>query len=289
MMITMSEPIHCQIMIISGQSGAGKSVAVRALEDSGWYCVDNLPISTMKGVVDTLRAGGLSLIGLGLDARHHGSLEAIFDVIQSLRAEGVWVRLLFLEAASSELLRRFAEARRPHPMASEGHSLEESIKLERIKLNPLAEQSRRIDTTSLRPNALRAVVKAFASADPQRLSLFIFSFGFKYGIPQEADFVFDVRFLPNPFYDPVLRPLNGKDKAIVDFLEAQPMTQKILDDLFSLISNWLPSFINDHRHVLSIAIGCTGGQHRSVYLAEELAKKLSPLHPTWVVHRSLES
>jgi UPF0042 nucleotide-binding protein len=243
----------------------------------------------MKGVIDTLRTDGINLIGLGLDARHHGSLEAIFDVIQSLRAEGLWVRLLFLQAAHSELLRRFAEARRPHPLASEGHSLEESISLESKRLTPLAEQSRRIDTTSLRPNALRAEVKAFASADPQRLSLFIFSFGFKYGLPQEADFVFDVRFLPNPYYDPVLRPLNGKDKAIAEFLEAQPMTQKILDDLFHLISRWLPSFIDDHRHVLSIAIGCTGGQHRSVYLAEQLAKKLGSLHPTWVVHRSLES
>lgn len=228
-------------------------------------------------------------IGLGIDARHHGALEAIFEVIQTLRAEGVWVRLLFLEAANSELLRRFAEARRPHPLASEGHSLAESIELERKKLGPLAEQSRRIDTTSLRPNALRAEVKAFSTADPQRLSLFIFSFGFKYGIPQESDFVFDVRFLPNPYYDPALRPLNGRDEAIAAFLEAQPMTKKVLDDLFDLISGWLPEFIRDHRHVLSIAIGCTGGQHRSVYLAEQLAIKLRPLHPTWVVHRSLES
>jgi UPF0042 nucleotide-binding protein len=279
---------ECRIIIISGQSGSGKSVALRALEDSGWYCVDNLPISTMKGVVDTLRVEGLSFIALGLDARHRGSLDAIFDVIQALRSEGVWVRLLFLEATDTELLRRFAEARRPHPLASEGHALAESIQRERERLKPLAEQSRRIDTTSLRPNALRSEVKAFANADPQRLSLFIFSFGFKYGIPQEADFVFDVRFLPNPYYDPILRPLNGRDQAVADFLEAQPMTQKILDDLHRLITDWLPAFVADHRHVLSIAIGCTGGQHRSVYLAEQLAARLSPLHPTWVIHRSLE-
>lgn len=287
--MVLSEDRLSQVIIVSGLSGSGKSVAIRALEDAGWYCVDNLPITTMLTVVASLRQNGLKKIALGVDARHRGTLNQIFDVIEELRNQQVQVRQIFLDAEPAELMRRFAEARRPHPLSQEGLGLAESIEAERKRLQVLAEQSHCIDTSTLRPNALRDEVKAYAEADPGHLSLFLFSFGFKIGIPQEADFVFDVRFLPNPYYDPSLRPLTGLDAPVIDFLSTLPETEETIDDIEALLTRWIPRFERDHRHVLTIAIGCTGGQHRSVYLIEELRKRLAPHYPTFVVHRSLGS
>ena len=270
-------------------SGSGKSVALRALEDAGWYCIDNLPATAVPSVVDTLRDSGLARVALSVDARNRSTLDALPQMMEELRDSGVGVRLLYLDATDQELLRRFAETRRPHPFATEGMGLEESVRAERQLLRNFSGQARCIDTSNLRPNALRAEIKAFASTDPSRLHLFICSFGFKNGVPQDADFVFDVRFLPNPFYDPVLRGLDGRDAAVAEFLAAQPMTARIVDDLARLIGDWLPAFIEDHRSVLTVAIGCTGGQHRSVYLAERLAERLRAQHPVRVIHRGLEA
>ena len=280
-------PGPMQAIVVSGMSGAGKSVAMRALEDAGWYCIDNLPVSTMLPVVTTLRQGGVSRVALSTDARNRVKLEDLPEVIHVLREDGIAVRQVFLDADNSELVRRFRETRRPHPFSSRGLSLQESIALERDVLASFATQARCIDTSTLRPNALRAEIKAFASADPDRLNLFVYSFGFKHGIPLEADFVFDVRFLPNPYYDPELRALTGRDAPVMEFLAAQPMTAQILNDVYQLVERWLPAFIADHRSILSVAIGCTGGQHRSVYLAEALGEKLGHLHPTLVIHRGL--
>ncbi len=276
-----------QAIVVSGLSGAGKSVAMRALEDAGWYCIDNLPVNTVLPVINSLRQSSVTRIALSTDGRNRVKLDELPEVISILRRDGIAVRQLFLDADTNELVRRFRETRRPHPFSSQGLSLQESIALERQMLDSFAASARCIDTSNLRPNALRAEIKAFASADPGRLNLFIYSFGFKHGIPVEADFVFDVRFLPNPYYDPELRPLTGRDPAVIDFLAAQPMTEQILNDVHQLVERWLPAFIADHRNILSVAIGCTGGQHRSVYLAESLGRRLAHLHPTRVIHRGL--
>ncbi len=277
-----------EVIVVSGMSGAGKSVAMRALEDAGWYCTDNLPVSTIIGLVVTLRASGVTRIALSTDARNRVKLDDLPDVLTILRNEGLLVREVFLDASTEELVRRFRETRRPHPFSSQGLSLDESIAVERDMLASFAERAYSIDTTSLRPNALRAEIKAFASAEPERLHLFVYSFGFKYGIPVEADFVFDARFLPNPYYDPALRPLTGRDAPVAAFLAAEPMSGRFLDDLARLVINWLPAFVADHRRILSVAIGCTGGQHRSVYLAERLGERLADLHPTRVIHQGLK-
>ena len=286
-MTTSSERRSPQVIVISGLSGSGKSVALRALEDSGWFCIDNLPTTSMPGVVATLRTSGLARIALSIDVRNRATLAALPSVIENLRAEGLEVRRLFLDATDQELMRRFAETRRPHPFATEGMDLDACIRAERLLLEPFSMEARTIDTSDLRPNALRAEIKAFASADPSQLTLFLCSFGFKHGVPPDADFVFDVRFLPNPYYDPLLRPLTGQDPGVAEFLSAQPMTGKILDDVERLVSDWLPAFIEDHRSVLTVAIGCTGGQHRSVYLVERLAERLKPHHPVRIIHRGL--
>jgi RNase adapter protein RapZ len=278
-----------QVIVVSGLSGSGKSVALRALEDSGWFCVDNLPATAMPDVVGTLRAGGVARIALGIDARNRNTLDVLPEVIAHLRTGGLEVRLVFLDASDQELTRRYAETRRPHPFAADGLSLEECIALERRLLQAFADQARRIDSSHLRPNALRAEIKAFASADPGRLTLFLCSFGFKHGVPPEADFVFDVRFLPNPFYDPGLRELTGRDPEVAEFLAAEPMTARVMDDVASLLERWLPAFIADHRSLLTVAIGCTGGQHRSVYLVEQLATRMAATVPTRVIHRTLHA
>jgi UPF0042 nucleotide-binding protein len=278
-----------QVIVVSGLSGSGKSVALRALEDSGWFCVDNLPATAMADVVGTLREGGFARIALGIDARNRNTLAVLPAVIQQLRTAGLEVRQVFLDASDQELMRRYSETRRPHPFAADGLSLEECITQERRLLQPFADQARGIDTSHLRPNALRAEIKAFASADPGRLTLFLCSFGFKHGVPPEADFVFDVRFLPNPFYDPQLRPRNGRDAEVAAFLAAEPMTARTMDDIASLLERWLPSFVADHRSLLTVAIGCTGGQHRSVYLVEQLAVRMSATLPTRIIHRTLNA
>jgi RNase adapter protein RapZ len=276
-----------QAIVVGGLSGSGKSVALRALEDSGWFCIDNLPATTLPEVVASVRAAGFARIALGIDARTSATLGALPDAIAHLRQGGLEVRLLFLDASTQELTRRYAETRRPHPFAAEGLPLEECIALERKVLEAFATAAQRIETTHLRPNALRATIRAFASAEPGRLTLFLCSFGFKHGAPPEADFVFDVRFLPNPFYDPGLKPLNGRDAPVAEFLAADPRSGQAVEDIAGLLERWLPSFIEDHRSVLTVAIGCTGGQHRSVYLVEQLAKRLAAVGPVRVIHRSL--
>ena len=287
MTATSEAPAPIQAIIVSGLSGSGKSVALRALEDAGWFCIDNLPATAIPGVVDTVRAGGFSRIALGIDARNRSTLDALPAMLTELRTGGLTVRQVFLDAQDQELMRRYAETRRPHPFAGDGLPLEACIALERRLLAPFAAEAQHLDTSHLRPNALRAAIKAFASADPGRLTLFLYSFGFKHGMPPEADFVFDIRFLPNPYYDPRLRPLDGRDAEVAAFLAAEPMTSLVVDDIAGLLERWIPSFIADHRTVLTVAIGCTGGQHRSVYAVERLAERLGQQYPTRVIHRSL--
>ncbi len=280
-------PSAPQIVLISGLSGSGKSVALRVLEDAGYFAMDNLPLAFVTAIIEGLVERGEHRIAMTLDARGGEAFTGLPDTLSSLQEKGLDVRLLFLDASEQELVRRFSETRRPHPLANGQLSIAECISAERALLEAVAGIARRIDTTNVSPNTLRAWVRDFVQLDPSRLTLFLESFGFKHGIPLDADFVFDVRCIPNPFYDPKLRTLTGRDPEIIRFLESIPMTQRMFEDIHQFISNWAPDFIRDNRTALTIAIGCTGGQHRSVYLAESLARALQSRHAVRVIHREL--
>jgi RNase adapter protein RapZ len=276
-----------EIILISGLSGSGKSVALKVLEDANFYCVDNLPAKFMPAVIDHLAGSGHLKIGLNIDVRTAEALEMLPRIIEDLRRRSVELRVIFFEANTENLVKRFSETRRPHPLAKESKTLEECIAAERAMLADIAELGHRVDTSDLNTNMLRSWVRDFIHLDQSKLALFFVSFGFKNGIPQDADLVFDVRPLPNPFYDLNLRPLTGRDQPVVDFLEALPATRRMLDDVHRFISDWLPAYVRDNRRSLTIAIGCTGGQHRSVYFAEKLAQRFKESQQVLVRHRGL--
>lgn len=277
-----------QLILISGLSGSGKSIALNVLEDSGFYCVDNLPAQLLPNLAGFLDQAGYERIAISVDVRSGGSLHQLPDFIAQLKAQGFDLRLLFLEAKSDTLVKRFSETRRRHPLSSGDRTLQECIQLEHELLEPLSDMGHRIDTSDLNPNALRAWIKDFVDFDRSRLTLLFQSFGFKHGIPLDADCVFDVRCLPNPHYDPNLRPLTGKDAAVAAFLESDASVQKMLADIRRFVEDWLPCFLRDNRNYLTIALGCTGGQHRSVYFAEKLAEHFRTAgQPVMVRHREL--
>ncbi len=262
-----------QLIIISGLSGSGKSVALNVLADSDFYCVDNLPAELLIATVDFLREGGTTKAAVTIDARTGESLVRLPQSLATLKDGGIDVRLVFLDARQDSLLRRFSETRRRHPLAAGETTIEECIDRERELLAPIALLGQRIDTSDLNPNALRQWMKDLLQLGQSGMTLVFESFGFKQGIPLDADFVFDVRFLPNPHYDPKLRALTGLDPEVAQFLESIPDARKIEDDIRGFLSAWLPAFVRDNRASLTIAIGCTGGQHRSVFLVECLAKR----------------
>ena len=277
-----------QLVLISGLSGSGKSIALNVLEDSGYYCVDNLPAPLLSELVSHLRMEGHQFVAVAVDMRGGSSIAALPPQLRSLESDGVALRFVFLDARNEVLIQRFSETRRRHPLADGDITLEEAISREREALEALASQGHHIDTSNLRPNALRACVKDFAALDErQGLTLLFESFGFKHGIPLDADLVFDVRCLPNPHYDPTLRVLTGRDPDVIRFLVAQPEVLKMETDLRRFIGEWLPSYIRDNRSYLTVAIGCTGGQHRSVFLAERLAQHFRPDVRVLVRHRTL--
>ena len=280
-----------QVVLLSGVSGSGKSVALKALEDNGCYCVDNLPVQLFARTVELLRAGGNELVAISIDARGGELVSQLPAVLENLKRQGVDARLIFLDSKDDTLIKRYAETRRRHPLAVGQTTLAEAMARERALLSTVAEVGRRIDTSDLQPNALRAWIKELLQAGQGQTSLLFESFGYKQGIPLDADFVFDVRCIPNPYYDPELRPLNGTDTEVIGFLENEPSAVKMLADIRGFIESWLPSFRKDNRAYLTVAIGCTGGQHRSVYLAERLAEHFrSPPHaegPVLVRHRQL--
>ncbi|MCW3481124.1 RNase adapter RapZ [Neisseriaceae bacterium JH1-16] len=275
-----------RLILISGLSGSGKSVALKMLEDSGFYCVDNLPATMLGDVMDLYRDFGYDRIAISVDTRSSPSLGALPQKMDDLRQLGVDVRLLFLESKTDTLVKRFSETRRRHPLSAPGRTVEESIRLERDLLEAISELGHRIDTSELSANALRSFVKQLVGADTGRLTLLFESFGFKHGVPLDADFVFDVRCLPNPYYDPVLRPLTGKDQLIIDYFESEPMVSIMIADIQRHISKWLPAFSQENRSYLTVAIGCTGGQHRSVYIAEQLAEAFAD-EQVLIRHRQL--
>jgi RNase adapter protein RapZ len=277
-----------QLTLVSGVSGSGKSVALKALEDAGYFCVDNLPPSLIGGLVSWVASRGEPRVAVSADARSVDTIGILPKVVEEQRASGADVRLVFLDASDASLVRRFSETRRPHPLAGEGRTLEEAIAMERSLLAPIAELGHRVDTSSLTPVQLRGWIHDLLVTDPSRLVVCLESFGFKGGVPLNADFVFDARFLPNPYYDPVLRPKTGRDPEVAAFLERETEAGLLLEDIHRFVERWLPKFTLDRRAALTIAIGCTGGRHRSVYLVEGLAERLRPNHPLIVRHRDLE-
>ena len=276
-----------QIVLVSGLSGSGKSIAIAVLEDIGYYCVDNLPLAMLQPLVEHLRQQGHERIAIAIDARSAASFAQLPAIAESLRSEGADLRTIFLEAKTMTLVKRFSETRRRHPLSSETVSLQEAIQLEREMLADIAPLAHRIDTSDLSVSALRMWIKDLIGQDRSRITLLFQSFGFKHGIPLDADLVFDVRCLPNPHYVAELKPLTGRDQPVKDYIENSPNAMAMLTDIRAYVENWLPCFIQDHRAYLTVAIGCTGGQHRSVYFAETLGAAFREREQVLVRHREL--
>ena len=290
-----------EIVLVTGISGSGKSVALHALEDVGFFCVDNLPPELLREFLRVEYERSERRVAIAVDVRSVGSLPHLLPLLEELRGEGVLVRSVFLDASTDALVRRFSETRRPHPLSrrsasdmlahhdpSAHRALIEAIELERELLSELREVSTVVDTSQLRPTQLRLWMRELVQATGNRLSLVFESFAFKHGVPLDADYVFDVRVLPNPYYIRELRPYTGRDAVVAAYLEAQPEVAEMMTQISAFLTRWLPSFEADQRSYLTVAIGCTGGQHRSVYLVEQLAYHFAPLASTLVRHRELD-
>jgi UPF0042 nucleotide-binding protein len=275
-----------QIVLVSGLSGSGKTVALNALEDNGYYCVDNLPAMLVLEVADFLAEAGHERVALSVDARS-ASLAALPESVARLRARGDDCRVLYLEANPQALLRRFQETRRRHPLTGGELSLAEAIGRERAMLATVAELGDRIDTSDLQAKVLRNWIEELLGAPGASLTLLFESFAFRGGIPLDADWVIDVRMLPNPHYEPALRPLTGRDAPVAEYLERQESVQRLFADIRDFLAKWLPDIARENRSYLTVAIGCTGGRHRSVYLAERLAAAFRGEWRVLVRHRGL--
>ena len=278
-----------RLIVISGLSGSGKSIALNVLEDSGYYCVDNLPAKLLIGLTQFLEQEGQPRVAVSIDVRGGATLSELPGYLVQLRKSGIDLHLVFLDAKTDTLVKRFSETRRRHPLAHEERTLPECIERERELLADIGGLGHRIDTSDLNPNALRAWVKDLLDLGESGLTLLFQSFGFKHGIPLDADMVFDVRCLPNPHYEPELRALNGKDAQVIAFLEADANARSMLADIRGYIEKWLPCFVRDNRSYLTVAIGCTGGRHRSVYFAENLAAHFRGSRGVLIRHRELST
>jgi len=276
-----------QLILITGLSGSGKSVALHVLEDSGFYHIDNLPARLLPDAVDFLMGAGHPRAAISLELRTGEAVAELLERLAEFKRRGVDARMLFLETKADTLIKRFSETRRRHPLSDDKLTIPECIERERALLSPLADAAHRVDTSDLSPSALRSWVKDFMALPRTGLALLFESFGFKHGIPLDADLVFDVRCLPNPNYDPRLQPLTGRDSAVIEFLGADGQTAKMLADIRRFVDDWLPSFERDNRSYLTIAIGCTGGRHRSVYFVETLAEHFKGKARVLVRHREL--
>jgi UPF0042 nucleotide-binding protein len=275
-----------RLMLVTGMSGSGKSVALNVLEDIGYYCVDNLPANLLASVVDSLLAAGYRKVAVSVDVRSGPTLKQL-PASMALLQRDVELRALFLDAKTETLVKRFSETRRRHPLSGDTRTLPECIDAEREMLQEIGALAHRIDTSELPPNVLRAWIKDLAGMIGTGMTTLFQSFGFKHGIPLDADLVFDVRCLPNPHYDPELRPLTGKDDKVIAFLEADAGAQRMLGDIATFLDTWLPCFVRDNRSYLTVAIGCTGGRHRSVYFVDALARRFQAAVPVIVRHREL--
>jgi UPF0042 nucleotide-binding protein len=283
-----------EIVLITGMSGSGKSVALNALEDAGYYCVDNLPPELLQALVTLEQQHAAQRVAIAMDVRSATSLPLVPAQLTALRQQGITVKPLFLDASTETLIRRYSETRRRHPLSQAvgetddlNRVLAEAIELERELLADLREQAQVIDTSLIRPSQLQGYVKEVMRLPGSPLTLVFESFAFKRGIPVDADYVFDVRMLPNPHYEPELRPLTGLDAPVADFLRAQPEVLRMRDHIQAFLDQWLDALSHNHRSYVTVAIGCTGGQHRSVYLVEELARHFGPRWQTLRRHREL--
>ena len=282
-----------EIVLITGLSGSGKSIALHALEDAGYYCVDNLPPELLSSFVELEHGRHSNKVAIAMDARSAGSLPHLPMQLQRLQQQGVVPHLIFLEATTGTLVRRFSETRRRHPLSQaaiseDRRALVQAIENERELLGELRDKSHVIDTSHLRSSQLQSYIKEMIAAPVGQMTLVFQSFGFKHGLPADADYVFDVRMLPNPHYEAELRPLTGLDAPVADFLRQQPGVDKMRQDIQQFLESWLETMASNHRSYVTVAIGCTGGQHRSVFLVEELARYFAQRWPTLRRHRSLD-
>ena len=302
----MSTTSTREVILVTGISGSGKSVALHALEDAGFFCVDNLPPELLRDFLKLEDIRPERRLGIAVDVRSAGSLPHLLPLLEQLRIEGVAVQVVFLDASTDALVRRFSETRRPHPLSSDAphdtparrqedhapsmrRALIDAIELERELLSELREIATVIDTSQLRPAQLRVWMRDLVRDTGTRITLVFESFAFKFGVPLDADYVFDVRVLPNPHYVRELRALTGRDAPVAEFLQAQPEVGEMLGQIEAFIARWLPAFEADQRSYLTVAVGCTGGQHRSVYFAQTLAERFRYLAPTLIRHRELDA
>jgi UPF0042 nucleotide-binding protein len=279
------EAVTSRLVLVSGLSGSGKSIALKVLEDAGYYCVDNLPATLLLEVVDFLGDAGHERVAVSVDARS-AALAALPENIARLKERGFDCRVLYLEASTPALLRRFSETRRRHPLGG-AQTLPEAIERERALLAGVAPLGQRIDTSDLQPRVLQNWIRDLLGLGPGALTLLFESFAYRDGIPLDADWVLDCRMLPNPHYDPLLRPLTGRDAPVIEYLERDSAVQRWLEDARGLLARWLPEIVRENRTSVTVAIGCTGGRHRSVYAAERLAAQFRPDWQVLVRHRGL--
>lgn len=283
-----------EIVLITGMSGSGKSVALRAFEDAGYYCVDNLPPELLTSFVALEHQHHGNKVAIAMDVRSATALPQVPQQLALLRSHGVTVRSLFIDATTDTLVRRFSETRRRHPLSHDEikdapRALVQVIDIERELLAELREHSHVIDTSAIRASQLQGYVKAFMASKPDQLTLVFQSFAFKRGIPVDADYVFDVRMLPNPHYEPELRDLTGLDGPVSAYLRAQPEVVLMRSHIEHFFQHWLEVLAQNHRSYVTVAIGCTGGQHRSVYLVERLAETFAEHWTTLRRHRELDA
>ncbi len=282
------------MVLITGMSGSGKSVALHALEDAGYYCVDNLPPELLLSFVALEKQHGASKVAIAMDVRSAVSLPLVPQQLRQMREQGVAVQSVFLDASTDTLVRRFSETRRLHPLSrrdasDQQRALVDAINEERELLGELREHAHVIDTSMIRSSQLQGYVKALISSPAAQLTLVFQSFAFKRGVPVDADYVFDVRMLPNPHYESGLRALTGKDAEVVNYLQAHAEVDDMFMRIEQFIAHWLQALVRDHRSYVTVAIGCTGGQHRSVYLVERLAAAFSANWVTLKRHRELDA
>ena len=276
-----------RLFIFTGLSGSGKSVALKTLEDIDFYCIDNLPIKLLDSCINVLVTQGYSNVAISLDVRNPSFLGVLPEEVQNLSRRGVEVKVIFLDSSNESLLRRYSESRRPHPLATDKRTLIECIEKERSLLQAIKLSAEHIDTSRLTPQQLKNWVWGLIENKTQQFQLTLQSFGFKYGIPLDTDFTFDVRCLPNPFYENELKRLSGIDLEVETYLNKNPDSVKMVETIYEFANQWLPKFIREGRVILAISIGCTGGQHRSVYLVEQLNRKFKNDYRTLVRHRDL--
>jgi RNase adapter protein RapZ len=290
-----------QVVLVTGISGSGKSVAIHALEDDGFFCIDNLPARFLQEVLVSLQRQGYDRVAVSIDARSGASIADLREVVATVSGAGHDLKILFLNARTDVLVQRYSETRRRHPLAAaraapEGGdvrsappSLLESIEYERELMSPIEGMGLVIDTSDLHPNLLRQWVRDMAGSQRATMTLLFESFAYKQGVPIDANLVFDVRCLPNPFYIPALKPLTGLDRPVMDYLASLPDVERMTTDIERFLKSWLPMFVQENRSYLTVAVGCTGGQHRSVYIVERLAERFRAHGDVLVRHRTIAS